>query len=236
MQIGEAADRVGLSIRTIRHYEEAGLVVPSARSDGGFRLCTEPDLDRLRVVKRMKPLGFTLDEMRDLLAILDELTTGSGDRTALLERLLEYHQAAEARVETLRTQRPPRGSPGRCTTTSRNTGDDTDVPVVRQLPRQAFHDRAGSSRRAQTTRDGPAHSRRRAPRARPLEQAAAGGPPLRAVVRSGVEVAAVEPERANGHQEQPGGEQDPGVGPLGADEGTPAGRRPDPPPRRRPGR
>jgi MerR family copper efflux transcriptional regulator len=78
--------------------------VPSARSDGGFRLCTEPDLDRLRVVKRMKPLGFTLDEMRDLLAILDELTTGSGDRPALLDRLAEYHQAAEARVETLRTQ------------------------------------------------------------------------------------------------------------------------------------
>ncbi|MBM7077281.1 MerR family transcriptional regulator [Micromonospora humida] len=38
MQIGEAAERVGLSIRTIRHYEEAGLIVPSARSEGGFRV------------------------------------------------------------------------------------------------------------------------------------------------------------------------------------------------------
>jgi MerR family copper efflux transcriptional regulator len=104
MQIGEAAERVGLSIRTIRHYEEAGLIVPSARTEGGFRLYTEPDLDRLRVVKRMKPLGFTLDEMRDLLAILDDLTTGSGDRASLLERLAAYHQAAEAQVETLRTQ------------------------------------------------------------------------------------------------------------------------------------
>lgn len=36
MQIGEAAERVGLSIRTIRHYEDAGLVVPSARSEEGF--------------------------------------------------------------------------------------------------------------------------------------------------------------------------------------------------------
>lgn len=53
LQIGEAAEGAGLSIRTIRHYEEAGLVVPSARSDGGFRLYTEADLDRLRVVKRM---------------------------------------------------------------------------------------------------------------------------------------------------------------------------------------
>ncbi|MDI5940941.1 MerR family transcriptional regulator, partial [Micromonospora sp. DH15] len=78
MQIGEAADRVGLSVRTIRHYEEAGLIVPSARSEGGFRLYTEPDLDRLAVVKRMKPLGFTLDEMRDLLTVLDALGTATG--------------------------------------------------------------------------------------------------------------------------------------------------------------
>ncbi|WP_250030565.1 MerR family transcriptional regulator [Paractinoplanes maris] len=104
MQIGEAADRVGLSIRTIRHYEEAGLIVPSARSDGGFRLYTEPDLDRLRVVKRMKPLGFTLDEMRDLLRILDDLTAGTGDRAALLERLAGFHTDAEARVQALRDQ------------------------------------------------------------------------------------------------------------------------------------
>ncbi|BAL88231.1 putative MerR-family transcriptional regulator [Actinoplanes missouriensis 431] len=107
MQIGEAADRVGLSIRTIRHYEEAGLVLPSARSEGGFRLYTEPDLDRLRVIKRMKPLGFTLDEMRDLLTILDELSdpavTGD-DRVALQERLGMFHAAAQNRVQALRDQ------------------------------------------------------------------------------------------------------------------------------------
>ena len=104
MQIGEAADRVGLSIRTIRHYEEAGLIVPSVRSNGGFRLYTEPALDRLRVVKRMKPLGFTLDEMRDVLRLLDDLTAGVGDRAAPLERLAAYHRATEARVTALREQ------------------------------------------------------------------------------------------------------------------------------------
>ena len=105
MQIGEAADRVGLSIRTIRHYEDAGLVVPSARSEGGFRLYTEPDLDRLRVIKRMKPLGFTLDEMRDLLQILDALATAEGERRAeLQDRLAMFHTAAQNRVEALREQ------------------------------------------------------------------------------------------------------------------------------------
>ncbi|MGS2616008.1 MerR family transcriptional regulator [Micromonospora sp. LZ34] len=105
MQIGEAAERVGLSIRTIRHYEEAGLIVPSARSEGGFRLYTESDLDRLAVVKRMKPLGFTLDEMRDLLAVLDALDTATGaDRAELLDRLGMFHTAAATRVTTLRDQ------------------------------------------------------------------------------------------------------------------------------------
>ncbi|MFI7618990.1 MerR family transcriptional regulator [Micromonospora echinofusca] len=105
MQIGEAAERVGLSIRTIRHYEEAGLIVPSARSEGGFRLYTAPDLDRLAVVKRMKPLGFTLDEMRDLLAVLDALDTATGtDRTELLDRLAMFHTAATTRVTALRDQ------------------------------------------------------------------------------------------------------------------------------------
>jgi DNA-binding transcriptional MerR regulator len=105
MQIGEAAERVGLSIRTIRHYEEAGLVVPSARSDGGFRLYTEPDLDRLRVIKRMKPLGFTLEEMRDLLTVLDALATAEGDQRAnLQDRLAMFHTAAQNRVQALREQ------------------------------------------------------------------------------------------------------------------------------------
>ncbi|MGC1210906.1 MAG: MerR family transcriptional regulator [Micromonospora sp.] len=105
MQIGEAAERVGLSIRTIRHYEEAGLIVPSARSEGGFRLYTEPDLDRLTVVKRMKPLGFTLDQMRELLAVLDALDNATGaDRAALLDRLDTFHTAATTRVTALRDQ------------------------------------------------------------------------------------------------------------------------------------
>ncbi|RPK81013.1 MerR family transcriptional regulator [Streptomyces sp. ADI98-10] len=108
MQIGEVAARTELSLRTIRHYEEVGLVIPSARSQGGFRLYTETDVARLMVIRRMKPLGFTLDEMRDLLDITDRLDTApsavSTEREALLERMGVYEQAAARKIEDLRIQ------------------------------------------------------------------------------------------------------------------------------------
>ncbi|SEQ34099.1 DNA-binding transcriptional regulator, MerR family [Streptomyces radiopugnans] len=108
MQIGEVADRTGLSLRTIRHYEEVGLVVPSARTKGGFRLYTAADVDRLMVIRRMKPLDFSLEEMRDLLSITDRLASDrplpDAERERLRERLDAYRKIADARCETLRAQ------------------------------------------------------------------------------------------------------------------------------------
>ncbi|MCW2581855.1 MAG: hmrR [Klenkia sp.] len=107
LQIGEVADRIGLSLRTIRHYDEVGLAVPSARSDGGFRLYVEADVERLRVVMQMKPLGFSLEEMRELLQVLAD--GGPADRlthfrTAAAERVAGLHRqlaTAEAFAERL---------------------------------------------------------------------------------------------------------------------------------------
>lgn len=104
MQIGQVAERTGLSLRTIRFYEENGLVIPTARSDGGFRLYSEDDVSRLQVVKRMKPLGFTLEEMQELLSLLTDLDSRTGDRAQLLDRLRMFHEAAAARVTALREQ------------------------------------------------------------------------------------------------------------------------------------
>ncbi|MBB5909938.1 DNA-binding transcriptional MerR regulator [Actinoalloteichus hymeniacidonis] len=108
MQIGEVAARTELSLRTIRHYEETGLVVPSARSQGGFRLYTEADVARLMVIRRMKPLGFSLDEMRDLLESTDRLDSGTvsdaEEREILLERIRVYERAAVEQIDKLRIQ------------------------------------------------------------------------------------------------------------------------------------
>jgi MerR family transcriptional regulator, copper efflux regulator len=105
VQIGQVAERTGLSLRTIRFYEESGLVVPTSRSEGGFRLYSADDVARLEVVKRMKPLGFSLEEMRELLTLLADLAAAGGDdRARLLDRLRSFHEAARLRVDALRAE------------------------------------------------------------------------------------------------------------------------------------
>jgi DNA-binding transcriptional MerR regulator len=107
MQIGEVAERTGLSLRTIRYYGEMGLVPPSARSVGGFRLYTENDVARFRVIMRMKPLDFSLEEMKDVLDVFDGLAEsepGSERHQALTDRLGMYLTAANVRVAAIREQ------------------------------------------------------------------------------------------------------------------------------------
>lgn len=75
MHIGELAEATGLSLRTIRHYDDVGLLPATTRTEGGFRLYTRSDLDRMLVIRSMKPLGFTLEEMAELLQIVDVLAS-----------------------------------------------------------------------------------------------------------------------------------------------------------------
>jgi len=106
-QIGDVAQRTGLSLRTIRYYEEVGLVTPSARSNGGFRLYTDADIERLSLVARMKPLGFSLDEMRDLLEALTTMRhtdVEAGPRADAQARVSAFQATVEERAGSLRLQ------------------------------------------------------------------------------------------------------------------------------------
>ena len=68
LQIGEAAERTDLTQRTLRYYEEKGLLNPPSRMDGGFRLYSTEDLERIESIKQLKELlGFSLAEIKEML-------------------------------------------------------------------------------------------------------------------------------------------------------------------------
>ena len=101
------AERVGLSLRTVRYYEEAGLLVPAGRTPGGFRLYEDDAVTRLLVIRKMKSLGFTLDEMRSLLALRDQLADpllAPDVRAELQERMRTWVVLAEEKLAALREQ------------------------------------------------------------------------------------------------------------------------------------
>lgn len=104
-QIGAVTARTELSHQTLRHWDEVGLVRPSGRSDGGFRLYSDDDIQRLLVIRRMKPLEFSLDEMKRLLDCLDLLAGSDGtdaERQEAAAFVGECHRRAEESIVRLR--------------------------------------------------------------------------------------------------------------------------------------
>ena len=106
MHIGEVAARTELSLRSLRHWEEVGLLQPSGRTDGGFRLYTESDVDKILVIRRMKPLGFSLDEMKAVMSDLEVLGdpgVDEGDLAAAQQRIADVRtDATERRARLVR--------------------------------------------------------------------------------------------------------------------------------------
>lgn len=68
LQIGEVAKRAGVSIDTLRYYEKMKLLPKATRSSGGFRLFAPEHIERVRFIKQAQELGFSLDEIRGVLA------------------------------------------------------------------------------------------------------------------------------------------------------------------------
>jgi DNA-binding transcriptional MerR regulator len=103
-QIGEVADRLGVSPRTIKYYEELGLVAPEERSPGGFRLYGHSDLERLERILRLKGMGFSLAAIREFLAVRDAAQEATRD--AILKETTGHLKAREqelaARIDKLR--------------------------------------------------------------------------------------------------------------------------------------
>lgn len=128
IHIGAVAERTELSLRTLRHYDEIGLVNPSERSEGGFRLYSEADVERILLIRRMKPLDFTLEQMRELLDIthdvaqpnapaearqkLQEIEAIATERRTVLERKVAMADEFLARLRRLSAVEPQGESEG----------------------------------------------------------------------------------------------------------------------------
>lgn len=91
--ISDLAREFGVTTRTIRYYEELGLLNPE-RSEGGRRLYSSSDLTRLKLVLRGKRFGFSLEEIREMILLFDEDRTGEKQ----LKRTIEYGEEKLAEV------------------------------------------------------------------------------------------------------------------------------------------
>jgi MerR family transcriptional regulator, copper efflux regulator len=102
--IGEVAGRTGLSLRTLRHWEEMGLITPTGRSHGGFRLYIEEDVQRVLVARALKPADFSLEELQAVLGLRDRLRgeLARADRVAAERELQAFLDRAELRCKLLR--------------------------------------------------------------------------------------------------------------------------------------
>ena len=104
IRVGEVAERLEVSPRTIKYYEEIGLIEPEERSAGGFRLYGSGEIERLERVLQMKSIGYSLAAIRELLAVRDRAQ--EADKVTVLgtavEHLREREREASERILKIR--------------------------------------------------------------------------------------------------------------------------------------
>lgn len=103
MQIGEAATKAGLPVKTVRYYADIGLVAPD-RADNGYRDYSEEDARRLGFIGRARAFGFSLTECRRLLALYEDSNRTSAEVKEITERHIAELDEKMAALTTLRDE------------------------------------------------------------------------------------------------------------------------------------
>ena len=101
MRIGELAQKAGVTPRTIRYYENLGLLKPSEREGKGFRYYTEAQLAKLHKIDALQSLGLTLEEIGGIIDLFFEEPTMLRGKQKLLEILQAHLQEADEKLEAL---------------------------------------------------------------------------------------------------------------------------------------
>ena len=126
MNIGEAATGSGVSAKMIRYYESVGLITPAQRSAAGYRTYSPADVQTLRFIRKARGLGFSVEQMGDLLALWRDQKRASAD----VKRLALEHAAAleEKAREIAEMSRALRHLAERC-----GGNDRPDCPILDDL-------------------------------------------------------------------------------------------------------
>ncbi len=130
MNIGQAAAQAGLPAKTIRYYEDIGLVKPR-RDANGYRAFAETDIHKLTFLARARALGFSIEDCRDLLALWEDTDRASSDVRQIAK---EHLQRIETKIADLQDMRDTLKDLVRdC------AGDDRpDCPILNRLGDQAL--------------------------------------------------------------------------------------------------
>ncbi|MFC4216178.1 Cu(I)-responsive transcriptional regulator [Pseudophaeobacter arcticus] len=125
MNIGDVSTRSGLPAKTIRYYEDIGLIKPQ-RSENGYRCFVEADLHKLAFLGRARALGFTIEDCRMLMALYEDESRASGDVKQLA---LEHLSKIETKIADLQAMRDTLTELVHCC-----AGDNRpDCPILKDL-------------------------------------------------------------------------------------------------------
>lgn len=129
MNIGEAAERAGVTPKMVRHYESLGLLPTVRRTESGYRVYADSEIHTLRFIKRSRDLGFSMAEIAELLALWQDRRRPSSK----VKKLAEQHALElERKINELESMRKTLRHLIHCC-----SGDERpDCPILEDLERQ----------------------------------------------------------------------------------------------------